>query len=207
MKEPLLLLALGLFVAVLLLRLFKAYLLAHRLKSKETNLPESADDRLLQIMADTETPQKAREAIVQIGRSAPRAKTPAIRSAYFVAAGHLSINPLKRPKLAVGFYIRALRSDPTCLDALHKLQEILIAQKRTRRLEWTYWEVLARLDDSEVGEEIWMVCWAGLASIYAASPRGVNKADAIRKALTAFVPDDEDGVEMERISNIPKINP
>jgi hypothetical protein len=207
MKEPLLLALIGLFIAVLIIRLAKAYLLAHRLKGKEPDIPEDADEQLLSLMEKVETPQKARETIRNISRLASRVKTPTGRSAYFVAAGHLAINPLRRPKLAVGFYLRALRSNPTSLDALHKLQEILLAQKRFRRMEWTYWEVLARLDDSEVGEEMWMVCWAGLAAIYAATPRGVHKADAIRKALKAFVTDEEEEKALERISNMPKVAP
>ena len=208
MKEPIILILVGLFIAVLILRAIKAYFLAHRLKSKETGIPEGADSALLELMTDVGLPSKAKNAIQKIVRRAPRGKTPAARSAYFVAAGHLAINPLKRPKLAVGFYLKALRSNPTCLDALHKLQEILLAQKRFRRLEWTYWEVLARLDDSEVGEEIWLRCWAGLAEIYATTPRGVHKADAIRKALSAFVTDEEGDSDLERIStNIPKIIP
>jgi hypothetical protein len=205
MKEPILLLLIGLFIAVLVMRLVKAYLLAHRLKTKGTDIPDGADGKLMGLMADIDSPQKARAAISAIGRMVPREKSPTTRSAYFVAAGHLAINPLKRPKLAVGFYLKALRSDPTCLDALHKLQEILLAQKRYRRMEWTYWEVLARLDDSEVGEEMWLVCWAGLAAIYAVSPRGVHKADAIRKTLSAFIADEEDEKEIERISNMPNV--
>ena len=205
MKEPIILVLLGLFIAVLILRAVKAYFLAHRLKSQDHRIPEGADTYLHDLMSDTSTPAKAKNAIRTIVRSAPRAKTPIVRSAYFVAAGHLAINSLKRPQLAVGFYLKAIRSDPTCLEALHKLQEILLAQKRYRRMEWTYWEILARLDDSEVGEEIWLVCWAGLAAIYAASPRGVNKADAIRKALTTFVTDEEEEKNLERISKLPQI--
>lgn len=205
MKEPVILVLLGLFIAVLLLRTIKAYFLAHHLKSKDHSIPEGADQQLHELMSDVETPSKARSAIQNIGRMTPRAKTPAVRSAYFVAAGHLAINPLKRPKLAVGFYLKAIRSDPTCLEALHKLQEILLAQKRYRRMEWTYWEVLARLDDSEVGEEMWLVCWAGLAAIYAASPREVHKADAIRKVLATFVADEDEEKDLERISNLPQI--
>ncbi len=204
MKEPILLVLLVLFIAVLSLRALKAYFLAHRLKTKETGIPEGADMALRDLLSDIDSPAKARNAIQKAVHSAPLGKTPTTRSAYFVAAGHLAISQLKRPKLAVGFYLKALRSNPTCIDALGRLQEILLAQKRFRRLEWTYWEVLSRLDDSEVGEEIWLMCWAGLAEIYAASPRGVHKADAIRKALSVFVTDDEEQ-ELERISNIPRI--
>jgi hypothetical protein len=91
----------------------------------------------------------------------------------------------------VGFYLRALREDPTCLAALERLREILMAQKRYRRLEQTCWDVLGRLDDSDVGTEMWAKAWMVLAAIYSTSPRHVRRADAIRKMLTSFEADDE----------------
>ena len=106
----------------------------------------------------------------------------------------------------MGLFLKALRADPTCVEGITKLQEILSAQKRFRRLEWTYWEVLARLDDSEVGEEMWLACWSGLAAIYAASPKTVRRADAIRKALNAFAQDPDDEDTEGPPSRIPKVS-
>ena len=99
---------------------------------------------------------------------------------------------MKRPSLAVGLYLRALRETPNCPEALDKLQEILTAQKRLRRLEWNYWDVLGRLGEGEADSEIWLKCWSGLATVYSRSPRTVRRADAIRKAMAAYVTDDED---------------
>ena len=203
MKEPLLVALVALFFVVLIFRMVQAYLLAHRLKGCSQDVPNDADERLVEMLRGADTPQKAKDALRDITHMAGGVKSPAGRSAYYSAAGNLALNPLKRPNLAVGLYLKALRANPTTIEAVRKLQEILTAQKRIRRLEWTYWEVLARLDDSEVGEETWLACWAGLAAVYAASPKTVHRADAIRKSLSAFLVDEDSEKELERISRIP----
>ncbi len=203
MKEPLLAALVALFFVVLIFRMLKAYLLAHRLKGRPDDVPSEADDRLLAILKSVDSPQKAKDAVRDITHMAGGVKTAAGRGAYYSAAGNLALNPLKRPDLAVGLYLKALRANPTAIEAVHKLQVILTAQKRIRRLEWTYWEVLARLDDSEIGDETWVTCWAGLAAIYGGSPKTVHRADAIRKSLTAFLADEDGEKEIERISRIP----
>jgi hypothetical protein len=207
MKEPALLALLVLFVAVLVLRSVKAYFLAKRLRSGGNGLPSDADARLVELVENAKTPGKARDAIREVSRVAHAIPSSSKRSAYYCAAGNLAIHPLKRPGSAVGLFLKALRADPTCIEAIVKLQDILTAQKRYRRLEWTYWEVLARLDDSEVGEEVWIACWSGLAAIYAASPRTVRRADAIRKSIAAYVQEDDDDLdEHGHSSRIPKVS-
>lgn len=203
MKEPILAVLIGLFIIVLLFRMIKSYLFAHRLKGCSQDVPSDADARLIDILKTVDSPQKAKEVLRDVTRMAGSVQSPAGRSAYLSAAGNLALNPIKRPNLAVGLYLRALHANPTCIEAVHKLQEILTAQGRLRRLERTYWDVLARLDDSETGTGTWIACWAGLAAVYAASPKTVRRADAIRKSLSAFIADDEEGEkEIERISRI-----
>lgn len=192
MKEPLILALVALFIAVLVLRLIKDYLFVKRWKGKEAGLPDAADAELAELVGAVDSANKGRETIRTISRLALGGKSPTVRGAYYCAAGNLALHSVKRPGLAVGLYLKALRADPTCLEALHKLQDLLSAQKRFRRLERTYWEVLARLDDTEVGGDIWIACWSGLAAVYSASPRTILRADAIRKALTAYVSDDDD---------------
>jgi hypothetical protein len=144
---------------------------------------------LTNLVEEAEKTGKVREAIRKLGSRGSGIDSAELRAAYRCAAGHLALTSLKRPSLAVGLYLRALREDPNCVEALDKLQEILAAQKRLRRLEWTYWDVLGRLDDAEAGGEMWSKCWSGLASLYSASPRKVRRSDAIRKALAAYAPD------------------
>jgi hypothetical protein len=206
MKEPILVALIVLFIAVLILRMIKAYLFAKRLRGDGTSLPKAADAELARLVEGVDTPQRSKESIRAITHQALGVKSPPVRGAYYCAAGNLAIHPLKRPGLAVGFYLKALRADPTCIEALRKLQDLLSAQKRFRRLEMTYWEVLARLDDCEVGEAVWVVCWSGLAAVYSASPRTVRRADAIRKALSAFVTD-SDEEDSDGISNVPTVAP
>ncbi len=205
MKEPLLVAFAGLFFIVLIVRVINSYILAHRLKSKDQfdNTPQDADDRLIAILKDVSNLQKAKESFREITHMALGVKTPAGRAAYYSAAAGLALNHFKRPNLAVGLYLKALRVNPSCLEAIRQLQRILTIQKRPKRLEWTYWEVLARLDDSEIGDETWLTCWAGLAALYAGSPKTTHRADAIRKSLSMFMADDEGEQEMERISHIP----
>ena len=194
MKEPLLLAVIGLFLVALVYRLVRGFSSARRWGRNSTPFPPSNDAELSHLIEEARSSGKIREALREIGRRAHALESAARRAAYHSAAGHLSLSELKRPALAAGFYLRALREDPTCVEALDKLQEILIAQRRLRRLEWTYWDILGRLEDSQVGLEIWMKCWSGLASIYSASPRTVCRADAIRKALSAYGPEDEDEI-------------
>ncbi len=203
MKEPLLIVLVGLFIIVLVFRLIRGLLVGRRLKSKDPSVPGWTDPQLSNLIDGAKRPTLVREAIREIGRRAPGVESAELRAEYRCAAGYLSLNQLKRPGLAVGFYLRALREDPTSIEALDKLQEILTAQKRFRRLEWTYWDVLGRLDDAEVGSEMWGKCWAGLAAVYSSSPRTVRRADAIRKALVEFTHDDtEEPGDMPRVPKV-----
>ena len=193
MNEPYLLIVVGLFVFVLIFRLLRGMSLGKRLSTKRPSLPPSADEDLNKLVAEaTEENGKVREVLRKMSDQASGIDSADLRAAYRCAAGYLALTELKRPSLAVGLYLRALRETPNCPEALDKLQEILTAQKRLRRLEWTYWDVLGRLGEAEAGSEVWLKCWSGLASVYSRSPRTVRRADAIRKAIAAYVPDADD---------------
>ncbi|MCP4675214.1 MAG: hypothetical protein GY854_06855 [Deltaproteobacteria bacterium] len=200
MKEPLLLGAIVLFILALIFRLVRGLRLGRRMQSRAHNLPPCADSNLESLLDEARKTGKVREALREIGHRAPGLDSAGLRAAYRCAGGHLALTSLKRPALAAGFYLRALREDPGCVEALDKLQEILTGLKRIRRLERTYWDVLGRLDDSEVGDEMWTKCWSGLASIYSNSPRTLRRADAIRKALTAFGTDDNEDGDVSEIT-------
>lgn len=194
MKELVLLIAIGLFLAALIFRFIWGLRLGRQLPRDDNGFKATADIALTRLLEDANGNAKVREVLREISRRAPGLDTPERRAAYHSAAGYLSLQKMKRPALAVGFYLRALREDPACLRALDELQNILVAQKRFRRLERTYWDVLGRLDDTYVGQEIWLKCWSGLASLYSASPRTLRRADAIRKALAAFGPEEQDEI-------------
>lgn len=201
MNDPILVAFAVLFIAMLILRFVRGILISRRLGANNT-LPSSMGDSELESLIDSATDNaKVREALKSIEARASSSESAQQRAMYHCARGHLSLTKLKRPGLAVGFYLRALREDPTAIDALDKLQEILTAQKRLKRLEWTYWAVLGRLDDAEVGSKIWIKCWSGLASIYSTSPRTTPRADAIRKSLAAYLAIDDIG---ENITSLPQ---
>jgi hypothetical protein len=184
MQSLILVVLAGLFVALLVFRLVRGYLVAKHFPIGNACMSGPMDPELVAIVEEAKRTGRTREALRAVERRAAGAGSPSMRAAHHCAAGNLSLNHLKRPALAVGFYLRALREDPTCVHALMSLREILTAQKRWRRLERTYWEVLGRLDDGEVGSEIWTKCWSGLSSVYSVSPRTLRRADAIRKMLT-----------------------
>ncbi|MCP4599519.1 MAG: hypothetical protein GY847_03100 [Proteobacteria bacterium] len=200
MKEPILLAAIALFIVVVVLRLVRGLLLGRRFQGRGASVPSFADSKLTALLKEADGTGKVRTVIREIGHRAPGMDSAELRAAYRCGAGHLALTELKRPALAAGFYLRALREDPRCVEALDKLQEILVALKRLRRLENTYWDVLGRLGDAEVGSEMWVKCWSGLASIYSASPRTVRRADAIRKNLAAY--GSNDGEELDDVPEI-----
>ena len=201
MIETLLPALMGLFVIVLVLRVVKAMVFARQFSREESSIPAGASEELAALMRDAETSGKYRDVLRTIENRTAGMTSPAVRATYHCAAGNLARNRLKRPGLAVGFYLKALRADPTCIEAIGRLQEILVPQKRLRRLEWTYWEVLGRLNDGEAGGEMWLLCWSGLTAIYSTSPRTVRRADAIRKMLAAFGSDSDD----ERLNPISRL--
>ena len=205
MNEPLILALVGIVLLLLCFRFVRGIKLGRRFGTDNPCIPACADKELTEILERAERSGKARESILEIQHRAPGLKSAPLRAAYFCAAGHLSLKTLKRPGLAVGFYLRALRGDPSCVEAMDRLQEILTAQKRIRRLEWTYWEVLGRLSESQVPGTMWLKCWSGLAAVYASSPRTVSRTDAIRKTIGAF--DTEEEAAIAAVSNVPKAVP
>ncbi|MDJ0766747.1 MAG: hypothetical protein QNJ97_27490 [Myxococcota bacterium] len=183
MKEPFVVIGAAVFIAALLFRLVRSIRLGRRFKSREHRLPACADETLNALVIEAKQTGRVKESLKDLSQRALGVDASDLRAAYHCAAGHMAMTDLKRPALSVGFYLRAIREDPHCVEALDKLQEILVAQKRFRRLEWTYWEVLGRLSDAEVGGHMWTKCWSGLASVYSTSQRTVGRADAIRKVI------------------------
>ncbi len=202
MNNPLLVALAGLFIVVLIARIWRGIAIGRRLRSSDASWSAEADPKLEALMNQAQDQNTVKSVLREIERRAFSRDSASTRAAYHCAAGHLALQQLKRPGLAVGFYLRALREDPTSIEALDKVQDILVAQKRTKRLEWTYWNVLSRLDDAEVGSRMWIRCWSGLASIYSASPKKTARADAIRKALTAHYSEEEVAANITSLTRI-----
>lgn len=184
MKE-LLLITIGLFVVLMLFRFIRGVICGRRLASGSGSLNGKKYEAVSAIVEEAQKKGKVRDALREVLAKANSADA-STRSIYHCAAGNLSLFEMKRTNLAVGFYLRALRDDPYCIIALDRLHEILMAQKRHRRLEKTCWDILSRLDDDAIGTDVWVKCWTVLASVYSMSPKFVRRADAIRKLLSAY---------------------
>ncbi|MCU0664307.1 MAG: hypothetical protein MUC50_18510 [Myxococcota bacterium] len=194
MTENLLIVVLAvLALLVVVLRIARGLWVGSRQWGSSEGSLFSPDPHLAGLLEQAKGAPKARvkDILREIGHAAATAGSPEKRAVCFDAAGRLALGELKRPGPAAGLFLRALRADPRCLSALYKLEEILMSQKRLRRMEATYWDVLGRLDDAAVGSDMWMRCWSGLASLYAESPRTVRRADAIRKAFATFASEPE----------------
>jgi len=205
MVKGLLVVAAVLFLLMLLMRFARGVSRGRHLSRGRSCLPDERSDpelrRLLEEAAAGGGP--AREALRSIEARIATIDDAAERASHHCAAAGVSLAVLKRPGVAAGLYMRALREDPACTTALVQLEEILQAQKRHRTLESVCWNLLGRLGEEATGSEIWHKAWSVLAKLYAANPKRVHRADAIRKMLASAVAeadrdDDEDEDEGRR---------
>jgi hypothetical protein len=185
MVKGLLVLAAVLFLLTLLLRFVRGMSQGRRLSRGRSCLPGAGSDPLLRRMLEEAAAGggRAREALRRIEARVATIDDVGERAAHHCAAAGVSLAVLKRPGVAAGLYMRALREDPTCLAALVQVEEILLTQKRHRALEGVCWGLLGRLDEEATGTEVWFKAWSALAKLYAENPRRVHRADAIRKML------------------------
>lgn len=116
-------------------------------------------------------------------KEARAAATPAERAALLVEAGQLAHDRLRDVDLAVAYYLRALRSDPSSLAAMEALRGTLARPGRFRRLERIYWRLLSRIPPTGPSRPTWLAVWKALAELYARGYRSPVRARAIRALL------------------------
>ena len=110
---------------MLILRALRG-IVSRRYNTGDANLPRYEDPELDTLLdRSTRSGKEAREVLKKLGRRATVLESHSMSALYRCAQGHISLNQLKRPSLAAGFYLRALREDPTCAEALTMLQGIL----------------------------------------------------------------------------------
>jgi tetratricopeptide (TPR) repeat protein len=188
MKEKLLVIAAALIVLFFLFQLVRGYILARR--PWRARRPKT-EPELEEMLRKADSPVTARTVLKDIDGKAVQHDARA-RASYYSVAGEISLHKLKRPNVAIRYYLRALRNNPRCESAFDRLSEILLAQKRYRRFKRACWFLLSRMDEDDTGTRMWKKCWTGLATVYAASPTTTNRADAIRKMLAGVARDVED---------------
>ena len=108
------------------------------------------------------------------------------RSALLVDAGNLAREKLGHADMAVAYYLRALRADPTSLAAIEALRGTLAHPGRFRRLERIYWRLLSRIPPTGPTRAAWVEVWRALADLYARGYRRPARARAIRTLLEQF---------------------
>jgi tetratricopeptide (TPR) repeat protein len=91
---------------------------------------------------------------------------------------------LGRTNGAVGFYLRALRSDPSSKDIVQRANAALV--RRPRALEDLLWRHLAASPWEEGSREAAMTSLAALADLYGRRPRHRPRARALEHALLAL---------------------
>ena len=116
-------------------------------------------------------------------KEARGAATPEARAALLVEAGKLARDRVHDTDLAVAYYLRALKTNPSSLAAMEALRGTLARPGRFRRLERIYWRLLSRIPPTGPSRETWLTVWKALADLYARGYRNPVRARAIRALL------------------------
>jgi len=116
-------------------------------------------------------------------KEARGAQTPGERAALLVEAGDIARDRLVNEHMAVAYYLRALRADPTSVGAIEALRGTLVGRGRFRRLERIYWRLLSRIPPQGPTRATWLEVWRALADLYAQNYRKPVRARAIRAML------------------------
>ncbi len=85
---------------------------------------------------------------------------------------------------AVGFYLRALRADPTSKDIVERTAAGLA--KRPGQLENLMWRQLGAVDWKDAARDAQLAALRALAVVYAKRPRHHHRAKAVEHALAAL---------------------
>ncbi|WP_437680430.1 hypothetical protein [Sorangium sp. So ce131] len=123
---------------------------------------------------------------VQAARErARRAATPRERAEALCDAGAHALRGSRRVTAAVGFFVRAMRADPTSARTI-ELTTGALAKRRPRLLEKILWRRLAVLPWDGDHREAARAAAIGLRDLYRREIRDRNRAEIMRKLADSF---------------------
>lgn len=125
--------------------------------------------------------RNALSAEVQAARErARRATTPRERAEALCDAGGAALRSSRRVTAAVGFFVRAMRADPTSARVI-ELTSGALARRRPRLLEKILWRRLAVLPWDGDHRDAARAAALGLRELYRREIRDRNRAEIMRK--------------------------
>ncbi|WP_438028767.1 hypothetical protein [Sorangium sp. So ce233] len=123
---------------------------------------------------------------VQAARErARRAATPRERAEALCDAGVQALHGGRRVTAAVGFFVRAMRADPTSARVI-ELASGALARRRPRLLEKILWRRLAVLPWDGEHRDAARAAAVGLQALYRREIRDRNRAEIMRKLAETF---------------------
>jgi hypothetical protein len=120
------------------------------------------------------------EAVQAARERARRATTADERADALCEAGTLAIRSQRRITAAVGFFLRAMRADPTSAQVIQRTTSAL-ARRRPRLLEKILWRRLAVLPWDGPHRDAARAAAIGLRELYLREIRDRNRAEILRK--------------------------
>lgn len=120
------------------------------------------------------------EAVQAARERARRAATVDERAEAFCEAGVLALRSQRRVTAAVGFFVRAMRADPTSARVIEQMCRAL-ARRRPRLLEKILWRRLAVLPWDGPHRAAARAAAIGLQELYLREIRDRNRAEILRK--------------------------
>ena len=154
-------------------------------------IPQGADAELESLLEELRSGAKTGPVLQRIKRRVAHEPSAQLQAVYLCAAGDALRRTLSRRGTALRYFIKALKADPACVDARQGMRDLLLAQRRSFRLEQLYWQLLSRLDHESHGTTVVREVWLELAELLERRRSGRVRALALRR-LVEQVPDEEE---------------
>jgi len=176
MKDPLLLLAVILFVIFLIWKLFRR---GERWGEEIYTPPEGADETLKNLLEKAKETSKDKEIAKKIEEILENLEDPLKKANYLCALAEFYRGPLKNKGKARSLFIKALEEYPLCKDAYRGLERLLKGGKGAKRLERIYWLFLSQVSFEEYKQADILWLWEKLAELYSTKLNKPKRAKAI----------------------------